>query len=128
MEAGEVTLKIVLTALWGICFFVLNVGAKRLAASITLEKGLAGSIMAFISSPWAYIVVGLYGVCAIIYMLLLRILPISVAGPVVLSFGIVILTLAGAVIFREEVFRPAQIAGIILCLAGILLLQLGAKG
>lgn len=120
--------KLVVIALWAVSFLILNYGSKRLASTIILDGGASRLAMSVVLSPWSYAVVILYGACAMFYMLLLRVMPLSIAGPVLLSLGIVITTAAGALFFKEDVLQARSVIGIILCLAGIALLQGGARG
>ncbi|MEK7447851.1 MAG: hypothetical protein AAB019_00030 [Planctomycetota bacterium] len=121
------TIKILLISLWSISFLLVNVGAKKLANIIIFNKGIIELIKSVIYVPWFYVVIFTYLTCAVLYLMLLKFMPLVAAGPIVLSLGIIILTLTGVVIFKERAFNAAQIIGIIFCLVGILLLQIAAK-
>lgn len=127
-EKGRtVTAKILITIVWSVCFFLVNVGAKKLARVLILDKGVAEAVSSAVYYPWTYLVLVLYVMCAALYMLLLRLMPISAAGPLTLSLGIVIVTLTGAIIFREDILDIWQITGIVFCILGIVFLQGGVR-
>ena len=64
----------------------------------------------------------LYAACAVLYVLALRLFPLSVAGPVFMTTGVFASALLGVLYFGEAL-SVARTIGVLLCLSGIVLLS-----
>ncbi|MDN6180338.1 MAG: multidrug efflux SMR transporter [Halomonas subglaciescola] len=76
-------------------------------------------------APSAAVVVG-YGLAFYLLSLVLRTLPVGVAYAIWAGLGIVLVTLVGVVVFGERPDLPA-VLGIVLIVAGVVLLQMFSK-
>ena len=107
---------------WSCAFCVLNFLTKQYAAKLTTPlsgwRELAGELLVSLSF---YLMAFLYGVCAVLYLLALRLMPLSQAGPVFLTAGVLCTVALGTIWFQEAV-TPMKLAGVFLCLSGIGLL------
>jgi multidrug transporter EmrE-like cation transporter len=120
------TIKVIgIICLWALSFIILNIGAKKLSLLISFDNGVMRLLLTLITCHWFYIVVPFYALCAILYLVLLKLMPISVVGPIILCIATLILSFLGAVVFREKVLNVQYYIGIILSLAAIVLLQAG---
>lgn len=111
---------------WLICFTGLNVLLKQGLVHLTLDGGVWQLMRELIGSPWAYVAVALYGACAVFYLVALRLLPLSVAGPAYMTLGVFSAALTGVLYFSEPV-TATKIAGLALCVSGVLLLTLSSS-
>lgn len=108
---------------WVVLFAVLSYGAKTLATGLPPASLGVRHMIGFVwTSVWFYVIICLYVGCATLYMGALRIMPLSVAGPLFTVAGSVVALILGIVFFRED-FSPAKLMGIMLCVAGIYLLS-----
>lgn len=119
--------KTVLLIAWSICFVILNISAKKLVSGLVLNNGIWKLAVSVIFCKWTYVVVFFYGLTALLYLGLLRIMPISIAGPIILILGAVILTLVGWVVLKEGTFNLQNVLGLVLILLGYFLLQNSIK-
>ncbi|MDA8325026.1 MAG: hypothetical protein M0033_02285 [Nitrospiraceae bacterium] len=115
-------LKLFLILLWSAFFLIVNLGAKKLISIMVFDKGYLQMAASAASSPWLYMLIPLYGAAALVYMFMLRIMPISSAGPLVLTLGILLTTLMGALIYGEDIFQIRHLMGLSFCVLGILLI------
>ena len=99
------TAKIVTLLGWATGFAVLNFGAKKLAASLPAlaNGGAIGLIKALLLSPWFPVLIACYIFCALFYMVALRLLPLSIAGPLFLIMGSLVAFIMGVAVFEESV-------------------------
>lgn len=97
---------------------LLGVGAQLL-----LKVGATGEgdFMAQLFRPQTIIGLGLYGMAAFFYIIALRKIPVTVAFPsVALSYAIIALL---GVVWLKEPLGIAQIAGIAMIMAGVVLVN-----
>ena len=100
---------------------LLKVGAGR---SITTE----GSLFTLIVSYWPVLLgIILFALNVVLYFLALRNLPISLAYPVMVVGGFLIINTYAVVYLKEEIVS-IQILGYLCIVAGILLVVSSAKG
>lgn len=105
---------------WTLSFSAVNYGAKDLMDSLP-ESGPGAIARHVLVSGWTYAIPVLYVTCAIFYLVAIKLLPLSVAGPMFLVIGIMATTLIGAVLYRES-FSLVKAVGLATCLAGSLIL------
>ena len=121
-EEGKMVSRGIIIAVWTVAFCVVNVMAKvwvgRLPSS---EGGVPSVVRAVLLSPWLYGLVALYASCAVLYMMALRLMPLSVAGPVFTMLGAALGFVLGVVVFHEAI-SPVKTVGIGLCLTGAVVL------
>jgi multidrug transporter EmrE-like cation transporter len=95
------------------------------ASQFLLKAGAsAPDILSQIFQPMTIAGLAGYGVAAILYMLALRKLPVSIAYPSV-SFSYVLVAILAHVFFNEPLGWQ-QMAGIVLVIAGVVLLSQSA--
>ncbi|MBU1741281.1 MAG: EamA family transporter, partial [Proteobacteria bacterium] len=76
-------------------------------------------------SPWLYVALVFAGVSGCLYFLALRMLPLSVAGPIFVTLALLATSALGIFFFRESV-SGLQIIGLSVCLIGVFLLLFDA--
>lgn len=119
------TKEISLILLWSLSFTFLNIGAKKISALISFDNGTAKLLLNIVSCKWFYVVVPCYALCAVLYLLLLKLMPISIIGPVVLCIATLILSFLGIIVFKEKVMNFQYYCGIVLSLGAITALLSG---
>ncbi|WP_148275974.1 EamA family transporter [Thermacetogenium phaeum] len=88
-----------------------------------LKLGVNGGIVKSLSNPWTLIGVSLYGLSFLCWLEVLAAWPLSRAYPVLaLNFGLVAFF---AAVFLKEPLTPMQVAGTLLCAAGVALIGAG---
>ena len=120
------TATIALVIAWIVCFTGLNVLLKRGVGHLSLENGVWPLAQQLALSPWLYVAVALYGACALFYLVSLRLLPLSTAGPIYMTLGVFASALTGLIYFSEPV-NAVKIAGLGLCVGGIALLAFSSS-
>lgn len=107
---------------WAIGFAVLNFGAKKLVVSLpSLADGGAIDLMkALLLSPWFPVLIFCYIFCALLYMMSLKLLPVSIAGPLFLVMGSLVAFVLGVVVFKDQV-SGIKMAGMALSMVGIVI-------
>jgi multidrug transporter EmrE-like cation transporter len=116
-------LKYLVIALWSICAIAMNLGAKKYAVGLVDGEGVGKLLLGALRTPWFYLfLLGAVGT-GIFYMWLLKLMPLSIAGSIVSALGVVLVVLTGTIFLKEQVLGAKQIAGILLTLAGLVLLQ-----
>ncbi|MDQ7823275.1 MAG: hypothetical protein RDV48_10810 [Candidatus Eremiobacteraeota bacterium] len=115
--------KITLILLWSICTVGMNLGAKKLAMIFSVEKGILHGILLALKNPWFYLFFFTAIGTAVFYLWLLKLMPLSIAGAIVSSLGIVLVVITGAVFYQENVLDPRTMIGLLLALAGVITLQ-----
>jgi multidrug transporter EmrE-like cation transporter len=107
---------------WTASFVALSYGTKLVVQSLpSLSEGPRAICVFLLHSPWAYVLPWLYASCMVLYLAAMRLMPLSVAGPVVTVLGAVSTFILGAAVFHETVTMP-RMTGVALCLAGMALL------
>lgn len=115
-------MAIVLVLAWMVCFGFLNYIVKYFVNSMPNPlPQFADSVLLVIGSPYPYMILLLYGVCAALYVAALRVLPLSTAGPLFLVAGILV-TFAVGVWRLGEPLTVCRCVGAMLCLLGAVLL------
>jgi len=109
---------------WIGCFVTLNILLKSGVQRIDPGSGFVAMARDLAASPWLYLAVVLYGACALVYLISLRFLPLSTAGPIYMTLGVVASALTGLIYFAEPL-SALKIGGVALCVTGIALLALG---
>jgi multidrug transporter EmrE-like cation transporter len=89
---------------------------KRSADFINANPNLSFP-MYYISNPWFYIAVSLFGVSTLVWTQVLTKIPLSVAYPIVSAAYV--LTLLGASLFFHEKISVVSIVGVLFIMAGI---------
>jgi multidrug transporter EmrE-like cation transporter len=117
--------RILIILAWAGCFGSMNYGVKRMLTRMPApaSAGVGGLARYFAASPWTYALGALYCLGALLYVVSLRIMPLSVAGPIFLSLGFTMTCLLGVLVFHERI-TAVQAVGIVLCVAGIVLIAL----
>lgn len=109
---------------WLAAFCAVNYGAKRLVGSLDMSTGGPWSwIAALLGAPAVYGLGLLYALAALFYFIALRIMPLSVVGPLFLILGMIATSVLGAVIFNEP-FSRWQVLGLCLGALGAVLLTM----
>lgn len=112
--------RISIIGLWAISFIILNYGAKKLADSLpSFTIGIERFLLYLLSMPWLYVLLAFYAVCAILYMVALRFMPLSTVGPVFTILGVIITASLGIIVFGEQMSLAKGI-GFGFCLVGII--------
>lgn len=112
--------KILFVFIWTVSFVILSGLAKSIAVSLNFDEGIRIWLFKNILGDCKlYIMVLLYFVCALMFFLLLRVMPLSVAGPLVSILGIVFTAGLGIAVFHEQI-TAVKICGFILCGLGII--------
>ena len=89
---------------------------KRSADFMNANPNLAFP-MNYLTNPWFYIAVSLFGVSTIVWTQVLTKLPLSVAYPIVSCAYI--LTVIGAAVFFHEHITARDVLGVIFIMTGI---------
>ncbi len=109
--------------LWMLCFGLINYSAKRLVGAMPpLSKGAVELLSYFFGSAWTYALGCCWGLSASLYLVALKIMPVSIAAPVFLTLGILVATVLGWCVLREPISLRAGL-GMALCLGGIVLMM-----
>jgi multidrug transporter EmrE-like cation transporter len=115
-------MRILILIIWMICFTVLNYAAKRLMDDLPpLSEGWQSITIHLIRSGWIYLMIVLYAVSAGFYLLSLRVMPLSTAGPLSLIIALLCTTLLALIGFHEHISAIKGI-GIALALLGTILI------
>ncbi len=112
--------RLAIYGVWLSSFAAVNVMAKGLAGRLGTQAGFGGMAKAAFGSSGLYVIIILYGVCAVLYLASLRLMPLSVAGPLYTISGTVMTALLGVALFGEQM-SAVKASGIGLCLIGVLL-------
>jgi multidrug transporter EmrE-like cation transporter len=126
MEHSKMVMTAVLIASWFVCFTGLNILLKQGLVNMSFDGSIWQLITSMAASPWAYIAVGLYIACAVFYLFALRVMPLSIAGPTYMTLGIFSAAATGILYFGEPL-SISKIAGMTLCVGGVLLLALNTN-
>lgn len=109
---------------WLVCFTILNIVTKMFVQTVPWPPGNHMNLIQVItSSPWPYIMVLLYVLCAALYMICLKYLPLSIAGPAILVLGTISTFAVGILLWKEPIVR-IKVVGNMLCILGIILMLL----
>jgi len=115
-------LRFLVPAAWLLSFAALNYTTKRLTILMPpLSEGRGRLALFLLGSPWVYVMVALYVVCAVLYLAGVKIMPLSTAGPLFLIIGVLATTLLAMAFFGESMSLVKGV-GIALCLAGAVLI------
>ncbi len=117
------TLRILLVCFYMVCFCLLNLTAKSLVKQISISNTEIGLIHIILLSPKSYLMGILYLLCALLYLVSLRLMPLSTAGPLFLSLGAIATFFIGVLFFQEN-FTYIRGIGIGLCIVGIVFLAI----
>lgn len=92
----------------------------------TSEAGAAllMSVIRAIPNPWVFFGFFCYGISSIIWLMVLKKLPLSTAYPLI-SFSYVVVVLLSSFILKERVQWPVTIAGLLLIVGGVSLIGMG---
>ncbi len=114
--------RILIFLTWLLTFSVLNAQGKIMVEKVPPFQGSVFPILKFaLTSVHLYVLLILYGACAIIYLTSLRLMPMSIAGPVFNTAATLATFLLGVFWFGEGI-SFAKIVGLGLCLTGVFLL------
>jgi multidrug transporter EmrE-like cation transporter len=114
--------RIMIVITWLLSFSLLNVQGKILVEKAPPFCGNVSSILKFaLTSTHVYLLLILYAACAIVYLISLRLMPMSIAGPVFNTVAALATFLLGVFWFGENI-SFMKIMGLGLCLAGVFLL------
>lgn len=110
--------------IWLLAFAVLNVQSKLLVEKAPhIDEGIWQLIRYALGSGRLYAIFILYAACACLYLVSLRLMPLTVAGPIFTIAGALTTFLLGMYWFGEDV-TTLKMVGLGLCLSGMLLLFL----
>lgn len=118
-------MRIFLIVMWSLCYIGMNLGAKYLTLSMAPDQGILKLILSTLRCWWLYIFLITAAGTAVFYLWLLKLMPLSIAGAIVSALGILLVVFTGVLLCRESPPDLRQTAGIVLTLAGIILLQSG---
>ncbi|MDH6268512.1 drug/metabolite transporter (DMT)-like permease [Rhizobium sp. SG_E_25_P2] len=106
---------------------ILRHGMTRpdVQAALSDKVDVAGLARAVVLSPYVIGGLGLYGLGAILWLLVLSKLPVSSAYPFV-ALGMALTTAAGVVVLGEQISWPTAL-GVAVIIAGICLVAVGAR-
>jgi multidrug transporter EmrE-like cation transporter len=112
-------MKILVITIWLTCFGLVNVFAKNLVDRLNpMQSGILNTLQDVLLAPRFYLIFVLYSSCAVLYFIALRIMPLSVAGPVFTILGAMTTSILGVWILGESL-SSLKIVGIGLCILGI---------
>lgn len=122
MSPSTVLLVLVCVALGVAGQLSLKHGIKALAARPGLEMGLLAQA---VLQPYVWLGLALYGISALLWLLVLARAPLSVAYPM-LSLGYVAVAILSRLLFAEPL-TAAKLLGILLVCFGVALLAQGSS-
>jgi multidrug transporter EmrE-like cation transporter len=105
---------------------MLKHGMNMTSTHKTSESGvvLLMSVIRSIANPWVFLGFACYGVSSIIWLMILKKIPLSTAYPMI-SFSYVVVVLLSSLILKERVSWPVTVAGLTLIIGGVSLIGLG---
>ncbi len=97
------------------------------AASLVMKNAMAHglAVPGVLTNPMLWLGLVLYGTSFVVYAVSLTLFPLNVAHPI-LTCGAVATVAAGSVAFYSETLRPTTVLGIVLVMAGVVLIALKA--
>ena len=114
--------RIMVVLSWLVCFALVNAGAKMYMQRIPWPVATTGELLrSVLLTPWPYGLVVLYGMCATLYMISLRLMPLSVAGPMFLVLGALVTFMLGVMLFGESP-NMVRFVGVALSIVGVCLM------
>jgi multidrug transporter EmrE-like cation transporter len=114
--------KIIIVITWLLSFSLINVQGKIIVEKFPSFHANISSILKFtLTSTSVYVLLILYAACAILYLISLRLMPMSIAGPVFNTSAVLVTFLLGVFWFAENI-SFMKIMGLGLCLGGMFLL------
>jgi multidrug transporter EmrE-like cation transporter len=109
--------------LWLAVFSALNFVLRRWVDTLGSVEWTIQAASKLILSPWFWIAACMYVTCAGLYALALLLVPLSTAGPIYLTAGVVATSLLGWGLFGE-VITPLKALAIVVMCVGIGLLAI----
>jgi multidrug transporter EmrE-like cation transporter len=112
-------IKFIVIFSWGVCYTLIMWSSKRLMLGApSLDEGLWRLFSQVLVTPLFYGIALLYVLSTILTLLSLKLLPLSVASPVLLALGAAVSILLGILVFGEKM-TPLRILGLTMTLAGV---------
>jgi multidrug transporter EmrE-like cation transporter len=108
---------------WLAVFSALNVVLRRWVSTHETVKLSAALVRDLVLSPWPWIAALMYVTCAALYAAALALAPLSTAGPIFLTAGVVATSLLGWMLFGETL-SPVTAAALSIMCVGICLMAL----
>lgn len=105
-----------------IAFSFLLASGQILFKQAALKWSQTGGILALLFNSWFILALTLYGVATLLWVLILRTTPLSLAYPFA-ALGFIIVPVASYLIFKEEI-SLSYIFGALMISGGIILTQM----
>jgi len=108
---------------------LLKWGMRIVSAGGKEEVGTAAVVAAIkaIGNPWVLAGFLLYGLSSIVWLMILKKVPLSTAYPMI-SAGYIVVVLLSALVLREQVRWGITVPGLLLISVGVTLIGLGLSG
>ena len=118
-------MKWMLIALWTACLALTNIMLKQVMESTDFHAGIRDVIKSLVATPKMYFVAALLFLSFLLYSAAVKMLPLSVAGPVSTILGGMVTFILG-IFFFGEALTALKVVGFGLAISGIAVLMLCA--
>jgi len=126
---SPLAMLLVSVALGSVGQILLKIGMRVVTSHKPVEVGAAAVVAAIkaIPNPWVFTGFLCYGVSSILWLMILKKVPLSTAYPMI-SMGYVVVVVLSALILREPVRWVSAVPGLVLIVAGVSLIGMGLGG